>query len=120
MFDDPKKELRRMQDELLAAEMEEWLEQTQSQDINELLDDAKDFLEEEPPVRNFANGYGAQPRNYAVDFDRTVYDDEEFDDDAAVFVEEPKKKGIGGLVFLAILELIGIVAIVVWWIKWLH
>lgn len=115
MFDDPGKELRRMKDELLAAEYEEEAEY----EDEDWLEEAKELIgEEEFPIRNHANGYGT--RNYAVDFNRMVYDDEELDETAAVFAEEPeKKKGIGGLVLLALLELLGILAIVWWWVRWL-
>lgn len=128
MFDDPKKELRRLEQELLAAEYEEEPEEQEEEfgsgfafEEDDWLQEAKTLIgeEEEIPIRNHANGYGTRPRNYAVDFDRTVYDDEEMDEDKAVFVDEPKPKGIGGLVLLALLEVLGIVAIVWWWIQWL-
>lgn len=124
MFDDPKKELQWMEEELLAAEYDE--EEAAFDDELEYEDDdwlqeAKALLgdEEEIPIRNHANGYGTRPRNYAVDFGRTVYDDEEQDEDKAVFVDPPERKSIGGLVLLALLELLGILAIVWWWVKWL-
>lgn len=123
MFDDPKKELRRMEQELLAAEYEEEPEPDFGDEFEleegDWLQEAKALIgdEEEIPIRNHANGYGT--RNYAVDFDRTVYDDEEMDEDKALFAEETKSKGIGGLVVLALLEVLGIVAIVLWWVQWL-
>jgi len=123
MFDDPKKTLRRMEQELLAAEREETPEPDFGAefelDEDALLREAKALIgeEEEIPIRNHANGYGT--RNYAVDFDRTVYDDEEMDEDKALYAEETKTKGIGGLVVLALLEVLGIVAIVLWWVRWL-
>ena len=131
MFDDPRKELRRLEEELLAAEyeQEEQIEQyDEFEDFGEydedeaILAEARALIgEEEPPIyRNHANGYGTRMPNPAVDFNRTVYADEEFDEDSAVLVEKKKKeKGIGGLVFLAILELIGILGIVGWWVLWL-
>lgn len=128
MFDDPKKELRRLEQELLAAEYEEEPESQEEAyasgfafEEDDWLQEAKALIgeEEDIPIRNHANGYGTRPRNYAVDFDRTVYDDEEMDEDKAVFADEPKSKGIGGLVLLALLEVLGIVAIVLWWVRWL-
>lgn len=61
-FDDPGKALQQMEDELLE---EDWDEE----DVDE---DGKDF-----PVLTRRD---SRPTNYAVDFDRTVYDDEETDD----------------------------------------
>lgn len=128
MFDDPKKELQRLERELLAAEYEEEEEEREAEFGSEFDFEEEDWLreakaligeEEEIPIRNHANGYGTRPRNYATDFDRTVYDDEEIDEDKAVFADPPKSKGIGGLVLLALLEVLGILAIVWWWIKWL-
>lgn len=84
MFDDPGKNLRQMQEELLSEEFDEFED------------------EYEPP-----------------DYGRTVYEEEEYDADAAIYVEEPKKKGIGGLLLLAILEVAAILAIVGWWLQWL-
>ena len=131
MFDDPRKELRRLEEELLAAEYEEEepieeydeFEDFGAYDEDEvILAEARALIgDEEPPIyRNHANGYGARQPNPAVDFNRTVYADEEFDEADAVLVEKRKKeKGIGGLVFLAILELIGILGILGWWVLWL-
>lgn len=118
IFDDPRRELRRLEEELLAEEREEEYEEfgdygfEEYDEDAELLAQAKALIgDEAPPVRR---------RNPAVDFNRTVYADEEFDEDDAVLVKKRKKeKGIGGLLFLAILELMGILGIVGWWILWL-
>ena len=154
MFDDPRKNLHWMEQELLAEEEPEqpdeiydtfggeFQEPYGQYDDDALMDLVDELIEEEapePPVRNFANGYGRR-RNPAVDFSRTVYADEEFDESAAVLVGEPpkkkeyntyvknckkkkkkakKKKGIKGLVFLAFLEILGILAIIGWWLQWL-
>ena len=107
MFDDPKEELRRLAERLLEEEEPEspgdWLE-----DAHRLLgDDPYEEEEEEPDwqepaVRNFANGYG---------WGRPVYSDvpEEYSD-------EPREKGVRGLVILACLELLGIGALVAYWL----
>ena len=125
MLDDPKKELQRIQEELLAAEEEEWDDLS---DIQDLLDDYEEedsidallaeFAEEETPVRNFANSYGKRQSRPVFDYQET---DDELDDDAVLYREDARKKGkkkekgVGGLVFLAILETIGILAIAAWW-----
>lgn len=123
MFDDPKKELRRMEEELFAAEYEEEPESGSESEYEDedWLQQARELLgeEEEPPIRNHANGYGASPRNMAPDFGRMAYADEELDESRAVFDEAPKKKGAGGLVVLALLEVLGILAILWWWKQWL-
>ena len=139
MFDDPRKNLHWMEQELLAEEEPEqpdeiydtfggeFQEPYGQYDDDALMDLVDELIEEEapePPVRNFANGYGRR-RNPAVDYSRTVYADHQFDDSAAVLVGEPpkkkakKKKGIKGLVFLAFLEILGILAIIGWWLQWL-
>ena len=103
------------------------------------VDNLDELLSEEPEVRNHANGYGTRMQvpqkkisqkqapkkkeKKAKKAKKTpVYEEEEYeelDEDAAVFDEDYKEKGIGGLVFLAILEIIGILAVVRWWIQWL-
>ena len=132
MFDNPRRELEWLEEELLAAEEEEVPEEDDEEYYDEdFLSDGShqdledDWLEdveallgpEEPdapsrPVR--------RRKNPAVDFPRAVYDDEELDESAAVFDDDPPPKGIGGLVFLAILEVLGILAVVGWWLKWLN
>lgn len=103
------------------------------------VDNLDELLSEEPEVRNHANGYGTrmQAPQKKISQKQTsqkkekkakkakktpVYEEEEYeelDENAAVFDDQPKEKGIGGLVFLAILEMIGILAVVRWWIQWL-
>ncbi len=108
MFDDPQKKLHWMEEELLSEE-----EAQETDDLMRRVDELLEDEEEEdfsPKIR--------RRRNPAMDASRTVYGDEAFDEDAAVF-PEPKKKGIGGLVLLAILETAAIVAIARWWMQWL-
>lgn len=91
-FDDPGKALQQMEDELLEEDWEE--------DEEDVDGDGEDF-----PVLTRRD---SRPTNYAVDFDRTVYDDEETDD--AYYAEDyiadrksrkkQRKKGSGGLVLL--------------------
>lgn len=108
-FDDPGKALQQMEDELLE---EDW-------DEEDVDGDDEDF-----PVLNRRD---SRPTNYAVDFDRTVYDNEETDD--AYYAEDyiadrksrkkQRKKGSGCLPLLLLGELAGIAGIIWWWIKWL-
>ena len=96
MFDDPRKKLEWLNQELLEAE-EEYEDWKEDQDEDEL----------DP-------GY-----NYAVDFGRTVFDDEEEPDGDLTYVAAPKKRKNKGLRFLLFLEVIGILAVIGWWLRWL-
>lgn len=123
MFDDPKKELQWLQEQLLAQEeedvsTEDWLREDREPDFDEELDDILRMIGEEErseaPLRNYANNYGRAPRAEA-------------EEGEALYAEEavpPKKKkkrekGIRGLIFLAIVETLGILAIAAWWVKFL-
>ena len=111
-FDDPGKALQQMEDELLEEAWEE-----DDEDVDE---DGEDF--------QILTRHDRRPVNYAVDFDRTVYDDEETDD--AYYAEDyiadrksrkkQRKKGSGCLPLLLLGELAGIAGIIWWWIKWLN
>ena len=132
VFDDPRKNLHRLQQELLAEE-EEYEEEISEEDwLEQELAEAKALsgYEEQPeaPVRNFANGYGAapqsqsyaagQPRSYLSGYstyqqERPAYrsQDPQYEDK-----EIPEEKGIGGLVALAVLLTMGIVAVAAYWV----
>ena len=47
-------------------------------------------------------------------------DEEPLEDRDAVFVEKEKGKGTAGLKFLIFLEILGILTVIWWWIKWLY
>jgi len=128
MFDDPKKELNRLDAELRAEAYEDQLEALQNQEIPDLDDlfayEDSDWLTEDVP----------QPRRTGDnDFQRAVYSHEAMDEDSAVFVEKkPKKKGkeeapsqkkkegAGCLPFVILLELIGIGGMLWWWYRWMR
>lgn len=140
MFDDPKKELNRLDAELRAEAYEDQLEALQNQEIPELDDlldedlfpDADDDFQEEPLQRT---PRGA-PHNDAVDFSRTVFTEAPLDDNSAVFVEKrkkpqkqgqqsrkqekKKKEGVGCLPFVIALELMGIAGMLWWWYRWMR
>ena len=141
MFDDPKKELRRLQEQLLAEEEDEYEEFEEEdeyeeyeeeyedvddyeddpdlEDIDELLEE--DDEEEEPSYRNYANRYG---RGRPKEFDY-LEDDEEMDEPDFLSREDyrrgrrKKKKGNLGWVIIAFLEVIAISAIALWWLSWM-
>ncbi len=138
MFDDPKKELNRLDAELRAESYEEELEQLQSQEIPALddlfeyeddgwLGDPEETEDADIPIRNHANAYGRKHSD-APDFRRTVYADESSKENDAVFVEkqgkskqkDKRKDGVGCLPFVILLELMGIAGMLWWWYRWMR
>lgn len=99
MFDDPKKELQRLQDELLA---EEDLEIGEFEE--DLTEDYEDFFggeyaeeyDEEPFYRNHGNGYGADIRNYANGYGDLRFQEEEEEDldEGEVFYREDYQQAV--------------------------
>ena len=121
MFDDPKKELQKLEDQLLEAEINHETAQLNNEEFEELYDK---ILEEfgpreqsdgapvsDPPIRNFANGYGkAVPAQPLADGDEILSDDEPV----------VPQKGTRGLVILACLECLAIAGVAVYWLlNWL-
>lgn len=96
MFDNPREKLDWMEDELLDEELEEIL-----------------YGEDEEEEMERPRRRSRRP----ADFGRAVYEDEDDDEDRYMLL--PKRKGIKGLVFLAVLETIAILAILGWWLQWL-
>lgn len=150
MFDDPKKELRRLEQQLLAEEEEydeyeedyltedEWLEQ----EIAEAKALSGYQEPREQPVRNYANGYGAQVRQPQPGYggqprQRSQYDSQQrtylsgrsgydlqdreayrpnvrnYSEEA---IDEEEEKGVGGLIALAIALTLGIVGVAAYWV----
>lgn len=145
MFDNPNQELKRLEDELLKAEMTDEEFERFYDDIIEEFGPAKendeDLLKGSPvsSVRNYANGYGAQTRpaakpqpaqaqqrpaqqrpqqtaNPQRPQQRTTRQNPG-QPGAAKRPVEPQSKdaGIKGLVITACVECAGIVAVVLWW-----
>ena len=109
MFDDPKKHLRRMQEELLAAEEEE--------EYGEYSEQAEENL---AAYRNYSNNYG---RSRAARFVDTEDYEDDLDDEAYLSREDyrkaKKKQSNRGLLILICLELLAIAAVLGWWASWL-
>ena len=125
MFDDPKKELQRLEEQLLQEE--EWFARE--------LDSAKAMIGEvpgkkskkpapkaapkapeqpvDPQVRNFANGYGGDPVS------GTVRNTDAIPEKKKKAQPKQKKKSVKGLVILAVLETLGIVGVVAYWLLFL-
>ena len=144
-------ELWKLQQELLAAEEEEFEEEDLDlEDLEEYLEETPENEEEEgyegcftsdyeeeygqePFYRNHANGYGDQVRNYANRYGRgspkrfdddDFFDEDDFADEDVLYKKDYKKakrkkrRQNFGLVILAILEIMGIAAILLWWASW--
>ena len=99
VFDDPKKELEQLRKQLLQEEA--WFEKE--------LDSARRMLGEEVAPKHPAGAQAGVPGARTQAAVRSV--------PRAVPVQEvPKNKGIRGLVILAALETLGIVAVAAYWI----
>lgn len=68
VFDDPRKELRRLQEQLLAEEEDE------QDEYGETCDEE---VQQEPFYRNYSNGYGSDIRNFANGYRGEALRDEE-------------------------------------------
>ena len=108
MFDNPKKALERLQEELLAAESHDPVEDFEDeifdspQQDNLLDDELYAVLYDEPNISRRSAGFEA---DYEMNSDR--------------YVPAPKQKGIGGMIFLALLELVLAIVLFAWWQGWL-
>ena len=140
MFDNPKKELHRLQEQLLAEEedYEEEYEEYEDEDFAEDFAEEEELLTEEEEdgvelfYRNHANGYGTQVRNYANRYGRGqkkqfdyLEEDEETDDDRDYLFRQDSRKGSRrsnklGWLIIGILEVIAIGAIGLWWLSWMQ
>ena len=125
IFDDPKKELNRLQRQLLeedapeqeAAFIEEYLDEEDW--LDEEIAEAKALLgyeEEEDgiPVRNYANGYGRNLSRPVSQSSRPAYRGHVNDYEEEI-PEEPEEN-LRGLVILACLLALGIVAVAAYWV----
>lgn len=124
MFDDPQKELQRLEKLLLEEEPEEPTWEVAWENADEELDEIRALLDgkdpdmdqtrvygavtQTPSVRNYANGYGASRNTDPADVDLDAYSDRVYD--------EPQEKSNRGLVILAVLETLGIAALVAYWV----
>ena len=131
MFDDPKKDLKWLEQQLLAVEAP----QEEDIDLEEWLDD--EILSEEDPLeaelqeaRALLGDVPARQRRQSNVF---AFLEEDIEDEVAPTIpvapaprphsnskeKQEKARGVGGLVFLACLETLGIIAVLLWWVIWL-
>lgn len=120
MFDNPRRDLQRLQQELLAAEEPEWEEEPEEED-----DDPEEAFYEMKALLTREEWEEAEReplyRRYTEDGEVYEYEeDEEEDEDGDEDWEpaHPKKKGIGGLIVAIVLEAAAIGALALWWFVW--
>ena len=115
MFDDPKKALERLQEQLLAAEEpknedpEDLLEEIEEEfDENELFDDELETLLTGGTLRR-----GTDP-DRDVSGRAAGYDANDYEMDTSRYVAPPKKRGVGCLTAFALIQAIIVCALAVW------
>jgi len=141
MNDDPRRNLKWLEQELLAEDnihraFSQLPDKEYSED-EELLERVDMLIGETdppkaPPVRNFANNYGREPKSLRAE---KTYLKQSFDEGAAVLTKTKKQlrreaklrkkaekkasvnRSLKGLVFLALLECMGILAVLGWWLQ---
>ena len=109
MFDDPKKDLKWLEQQLLVQEQSQ--EEPEEEDWLELeLQEAYTLLK-------------PQHRSQPEDVFRFLEEDTEEEEVPIVPSRgrryKRKEKGLGGLVFLACAEMLAIAALLIWWALWL-
>ena len=109
MFDDPKKELKALEGELLSGEDAPLLDQEEFEAFYDTIKTQYGSQNDEPTIRNFANGYGrnAAPRPAPRPAP------------APAPVAEPRKKRNTGLGFLIFLEIVALIAVLGFWALYL-
>ena len=120
MFDNPKKELERLEQQLLAVSDPDPEEDEFDELLEEFYDDAEDEDIDDDELSALLNG----PRSTDFDDRRAAqkfssrsagFDDEEYEMERDRYVPVPKKKRVGGLVFVSILELALTIGLILWW-----
>ena len=113
MFDDPNKELKALEGQLLATEKSQDNAMLDEKEFETLYNEIRSEFTprvEEPPIRNFANGYG---RTY------TPAPQPAYRPAPAPVHKKHKQKGNGGLGFLLFLELVAITVVLGFWALYL-
>lgn len=111
MFDDPRKELARLQKELLAAEAEPEVDEEDSEleldDLKQLLG-SEDWEEEprEPLFRSYTEDDGTEE----------FFSIEEAPEEPPRRMEKKKRGSNAGFLFAIVVEAVGIIALLCWWL----
>ncbi len=112
MFDDPRKELERLERELLAAEEEPPLEETY-EDPEEALEEMKAFLAEEDWEESrrepLYRRYSTEPEE----------DTPSRPEKSSPVPAERKRKRNGGLILILLIETVALLGVIAWWLRWL-
>ena len=115
MFDDPKKALERLQEQLLAAE------EPIEEDPEDLLEEIEEEFEEDAlfdeELDALLNGGTLRRRaepGRDVSGRATGYDADDYEMDPSRYVPVPRKKGIGCLTAFALVQAIIVIALAVW------
>ena len=124
LFDDPKKELERLANQLRREEEEAQLDELVEEYLEEEEEYEEDYEEyepEEPVYRNFANDYGRAMTEALweeeQDRDRMVYSDEYRD--GGKKKKKKKRMGFGEAILLILLD-VALVAFLYWgWQNWI-
>ena len=105
MFDNPNKELQELENQLLAAEhgVKENNDDFQQIYAEVLAEFGSD--DQEPPIRNFANGYG-----------QYVYKPVQKPVEQVLTPSHPPKEPVGFLTFLVCLECLGLLSVAILWL----
>ena len=130
MFDNPNKELQRLQEQLLAEEeeeLDELVEEFGEEDYREFFEgDYEEEYTQEPYYRSNSNS--DRKRSLFDEIEDAFTEDEEDGEPFALFVEEKrglfgrkkknakKKGGTRGLKVTLLLEVIAILCILIWWV----
>ena len=115
MFDNPKKELKALEGQLLAAEENQETAMLDEKEFETLYNEIRaEFTPrvEEPPIRNFANGYGT-PRACAPQSAPRP------EPQTAPAQKKRKQKGNGGLGFIVFLEIVTMAVVGGFWAMYL-
>ena len=117
MFDDPKRKLQELEDQLLAAEDNTLEQEDEFQKIYaEVLAEfgPGDAQEQEPPIRNFANGYGRNVQPVTPVAPPPMPEPEPILEQEAP--ARTKRERIAGLVFLAVIECLIFAGLAAFWL----
>ena len=115
MFDNPKKELERLEQQLLAAESYD--EEEDYEDPDDLYDDTEDFDENEsfdPELDALLNGGSHVFDTTERDISRRAAGfDADYEMDTDRYVPAPRKKNTGLIIF-ALVQALAIIGFVLW------
>lgn len=119
MFDNPKKELERLEQQLLAAEEVP----EAAEDFDDIYDEVYDEFDEEEPYDELQALINGTPmrrfESTGNDISRRAagFDAEEYEMDSDRYVPAPRKKGIGCLASFALTLALSVIALVLWWLR---